>query len=90
MLLLVVEGRQVGSLGVSLPELAAIMASYGAVNATNLDGGASSVMLYDHTMLNRPNGLAGMRGIPSAVLVRPAGEGAEEWGAVSPFSPRRC
>ena len=77
-LLLVVEGRQVGSLGVSLPELAAIMASYGAVNATNLDGGASSVMLYDHTMLNRPNGLAGMRGIPSAVLVRPAGEGAEE------------
>ena len=41
-----VDGRQAGSLGATYSDLINIMVEYGAVNACNLDGGASSVMLY--------------------------------------------
>lgn len=74
MLLLIVEGRQVGALGVDLPTLARIMAELGCVNATNLDGGASSALFYRGTLMNRPNGLAGMRPMPSALLMNASGE----------------
>ena len=40
------DGRQAGSLGATYSDLINIMVEYGAVNACNLDGGASSVMLY--------------------------------------------
>lgn len=73
-LLLIVEGRQVGCVGVDLPTLAEIMHQLGAINATNLDGGASSAMYYRGTLLNRPNGLAGMRPMPTALLVAPLEE----------------
>lgn len=74
-LMLIVEGRQVGALGVDLVRLAEIMQELGAVNATNLDGGASSAIFYRGTLLNRPNGKGGMRPMPSALLLAPAGEG---------------
>ena len=74
MLLLIVEGRQVGALGVDLPTLARIMAELGCINATNLDGGASSALFYRGTLMNRPNGLAGMRPMPSALLMNAMGE----------------
>ncbi|SEG97270.1 Calcineurin-like phosphoesterase [Nonomuraea solani] len=45
MYLLTVDGRQVDSRGVTLNELAAMMADLGAANALNLDGGGSSTML---------------------------------------------
>lgn len=77
MLLLIVEGRQVGALGVDLPTLARIMAELGCVNATNLDGGASSALFYRGTLMNRPNGLAGMRPMPSALMMNASGEVAE-------------
>lgn len=41
-----VNGRQAGSLGATYADLIDIMVEYGAVNACNLDGGASSAMLY--------------------------------------------
>ena len=41
-----IDGRQVGSLGGTYSDLIDIMVEYGAVNACNLDGGSSSVMLY--------------------------------------------
>ena len=41
-----IDGRQVGSLGGTYSDLINIMVEYGAVNACNLDGGSSSVMLY--------------------------------------------
>ncbi len=44
-----VDGRQAGSLGATYADLINIMVEYGAVNACNLDGGASSVMLYRDT-----------------------------------------
>lgn len=41
-----IDGRQAGSLGGTYADLINIMVEYGAVNACNLDGGSSSVMLY--------------------------------------------
>ncbi len=44
-----IDGRQAGSLGGGEDDLIDIMVKYGAVNACNLDGGSSSVMLYRTT-----------------------------------------
>lgn len=41
-----IDGRQAGSLGATYKDLIDIMSQYGAVNACNLDGGSSTVMLY--------------------------------------------
>jgi exopolysaccharide biosynthesis protein len=43
---LCVDGRQAGSLGATYADIIDIMVEYGAVNACNLDGGSSTVMLY--------------------------------------------
>lgn len=43
---LCIDGRQAGSIGASYADIIDIMVEYGAVNACNLDGGSSSVMLY--------------------------------------------
>ena len=44
-----IDGRQAGSLGASYGDIIDIMIEYGAVNACNLDGGSSTVMLYKDT-----------------------------------------
>lgn len=44
-----IDGRQAGSLGGTYKDVIDIMVKYGAVNACNLDGGSSSVMLYRTT-----------------------------------------
>ena len=41
-----VDGRQAGSIGGTYKDVIDLMIEYGAVNACNLDGGSSSVMLY--------------------------------------------
>ena len=41
-----IDGRQAGSLGGTYADIIDIMTEYGAVNACNLDGGSSTVMLY--------------------------------------------
>ena len=41
-----IDGRQANSLGGTYKDVIDIMTEYGAVNACNLDGGSSSVMLY--------------------------------------------
>ena len=41
-----IDGRQAGSVGGTYKDVTDIMIEYGAVNACNLDGGSSSVMLY--------------------------------------------
>ncbi len=41
-----VDGRQAGSLGATYGDLIDIMVEHGAVNACNLDGGSSTIMLY--------------------------------------------
>ena len=44
-----IDGRQAGSLGGTYADIINIMQEYGAVNACNMDGGSSSVMMYRDT-----------------------------------------
>lgn len=55
MLLLVADGRREGVPGLTLAELAELMAWYGACTAVNLDGGGSSAMWLDGRVVNRPS-----------------------------------
>ena len=69
-LLLVINGRQPGSLGASFKDLVDVMLEYGAVNAANLDGGSSSLMYYKGDQLNSSASLVGLRPLPDAILVK--------------------
>lgn len=55
-LLLVVDGRQQLSIGMTLQELALFMQQLGAVDAMNLDGGGSSEMVVGGRIVNKPSG----------------------------------
>ncbi len=44
-----IDGRQAGSIGGTYADIINIMVEYGAVNACNMDGGSSSVMMYRDT-----------------------------------------
>ena len=54
-LLVVVDGRQTGSVGMTLLELALFMQELGAVDAMNLDGGGSSEMVINDKVVNMPS-----------------------------------
>jgi len=54
-LLLVVDGRQQSSIGMTLIELATLMQEWGAVDAMNLDGGGSSEMFVGGRVVNKPS-----------------------------------
>ena len=69
-LLLVIDGRQPTSLGATFKDIIEIMHEYGAVNAANLDGGSSTLMVYDGKILNSSVSLYGPRQLPTAFLVR--------------------
>lgn len=73
-LLLVIDGRQISSIGCSFEELIRIFLEYGAVNAANLDGGSSSKMIYDGQALNENASVIGTRPLPTSFLVRRAGQ----------------
>lgn len=68
-LLLVIDGRQVVSLGATLGDLAEIFLRYGAVNACNLDGGSSSLMWFQGDYVNNCASVVGIRPVPSTFLV---------------------
>ena len=82
-----IDGRQTGSLGGTYRDIIDIMVEYGAVNACNMDGGSSSVMLYRDTygrygeagkvqMMNSYSLMqAEPRRMPNFWMVRPASEG---------------
>jgi exopolysaccharide biosynthesis protein len=70
MLLLVINGRQINSLGATLDDLVEIMLKYDAVNATNLDGGSSSLMIYNGECITDSAYVFGVRAIPTAILVK--------------------
>ena len=69
-LLLVIDGRQVDSLGATFDDVANIMLDYGAVNAANLDGGSSTLMIYNDEILNVCASVYGPREIPTSFLIR--------------------
>ena len=73
-LLLVIDGRQVSSLGATYLDLAEVFLSYGAVNACNLDGGSSSVMWYEGDYINSPSTYVGIRPVPTTFLVLKQGD----------------
>lgn len=69
-LLLVIDGRQVRSLGATLKEVQDAMLEYGAVNASNLDGGSSTTMYYRNEVINNPCDSLGERAVPSVIYVK--------------------
>lgn len=68
-LLLVIDGRQPHSVGATLQDCLQEMLNYGAVNAANLDGGSSSMMVYEGEVINTCASLNGSRSQPAAWLV---------------------
>ncbi len=69
LIVVVVDGRQRDSRGVSLGELAGIMLELGSVEAVNLDGGGSSTLVVDGVLVNRPLGSQSERQVMSALVV---------------------
>ena len=70
-LLLVINGRQMDSLGATYDDLIDIMLEFGAVNASNLDGGSSSIMIYNDEYLTNSAYIFGERVIATSFLVMP-------------------
>ncbi|HWI55463.1 MAG TPA: phosphodiester glycosidase family protein, partial [Desulfobacteria bacterium] len=74
-LMLVIDGRQVSSIGATLKDVQEILLDYGAVNAANLDGGSSTTMFYKGKVINSPCSPFGERYVPTAFVVMPSGKG---------------
>ncbi|MBQ2785721.1 MAG: phosphodiester glycosidase family protein [Oscillospiraceae bacterium] len=74
-LMLVIDGRQVTSLGATYQDMTEIFFSYGAVNACNLDGGSSSMMWYQGGYINNCASVVGIRPVPTTFLVLKEGVG---------------
>ena len=69
--LAVVDGRQPKiSVGMTIPELSALMAEWGCREAINLDGGGSATMVAGGRIVNHPSDAAGERPVSDALLVR--------------------
>ena len=52
--MVVSDGRTEASAGLSLYELALVLDEYGVKDAYNLDGGGSSVMIFNGKIINQP------------------------------------
>ena len=69
-LFLVVDGRQPGySLGATLRDVQDILYEQGCYIAANLDGGSSSTLFYNGSVVNKPADLLGERMIPTTFIV---------------------
>ena len=83
---LCIDGRQASSLGATYRDVIDIMVEFGAVNACNMDGGSSTVMMYldsqgrygtagEYVMINSYSLLQSEpRRMPNFWMVRPANE----------------
>jgi hypothetical protein len=70
-IMLVVDGRQPASQGVTMAQLARIMLDLGSVEAMNLDGGGSTTMVAAAQLINRPEGGTFQRPVASALVIVP-------------------
>ncbi len=70
MLLLVIDGRGPTSFGAQYEDVIKVFQDYDAINAGNLDGGNSSVMIYDGSYANYPVSMYNSRNLPSVILVK--------------------
>ena len=77
LLLLVLDGRSINTLGATMEDIVNVMLEYGAVNAGNLDGGSSSVMVYDGEIINNCASVTGPRRIPTGFIVLKEGQSYE-------------
>lgn len=75
-LLLVIDGRTLNSFGATLRDVQDILLNYGAVNAANLDGGSSTTMYFNGSVINKPSDKLGERMVPTAFMVVPSKGGA--------------
>ena len=73
-LLLVIDGRQVISIGATYMDMVEIFLEFGAVNACNLDGGSSSMMWYEDGYVNNCASVIGIRPVPTTFVVLKKGE----------------
>ena len=55
-IIIVADGRQESSRGLTLDEFARLFESYGCETAYNLDGGGTSVMFFENEMISSPSG----------------------------------
>jgi exopolysaccharide biosynthesis protein len=69
-MLLVIDGRQIDSPGATMLDVQNILYDAGAWTAANLDGGSSTTMYYNGTVINRPCDLLGERMVPTAFIVK--------------------
>ncbi|MDB5054095.1 MAG: hypothetical protein JWM44_2145 [Bacilli bacterium] len=66
----IIDGRQpTYSLGATLFDVQKVLLDNGAIIAANLDGGASTVLVKDNQIINRPSSEFGERYLPTAWLV---------------------
>ena len=70
-LMLVIDGRQVHSIGATYQDMIDLLLDYGAVNACNMDGGSSTVMYYEGRYVNSCSAENGQpRPLPNAFLFK--------------------
>ena len=87
-LLVTVDGRENGSVGMTLVGFAQEMKSLGAIEAVNLDGGGSTTMWVKGSgLVNVPADSTGERAIPNAVLVLPSSGEKEPNPLVATLGP---
>ncbi|MFG2322718.1 phosphodiester glycosidase family protein [Streptomyces sp. NPDC048568] len=73
--LVTADGRATRSLGLSIAESAAVARSLGLRDAVNLDGGGSTTMVTDDTVINTPSDATGERPVGDALLILPRKHG---------------
>jgi hypothetical protein len=74
-LLLTADGRRAPDrVGLALSDLAALLIELGAREAINLDGGGSTAMVVDGTLVNFPSDATGERPVSDAIVVRPVSD----------------
>lgn len=69
-LLVVTDGRRIGSFGATYRDIQKILYANGAVNAIGLDGGSSSTMVWEGKVVNIPSAGDAERLLPNAILFR--------------------
>ena len=70
-ILVVIDGRQLSSLGAKMSDLYNLFKDYDAVNAANLDGGSSSVLVYNGKVISKLWNIFGERYLPTGIVVMP-------------------
>ena len=70
-IMLVIDGRQLHSIGAKYQDVIDILMDYGAVNACNMDGGSSTVMYYEGQYVNSCSAENGQpRPLPNAFMFK--------------------